>query len=293
MHETQITPPMQPSKLLAGIYVVPTPIGHLKDMTLRAIEVLKDVAIIYCEDTRVSRKLLDHYGIDCKVGIYHEHSREHERTAIIERAKSEAVALVSDAGTPLISDPGGKLISEARAQHVNVFPLPGASAVTTALSACGLDVRHFLFIGFLSTKKEQRKKQLRDNEEVDAAIVMFERASRLSSLLEDIEAVFPDRNIAVAREITKRYETFWQGHVSEARAHFLSPVKGELVVIIEKPVMVEKKTALGALELKLLKAALPSLGVKQSALLAADCFQISRNDAYQILQDLQKEDADE
>ncbi|HEY2467073.1 MAG TPA: 16S rRNA (cytidine(1402)-2'-O)-methyltransferase [Terracidiphilus sp.] len=230
--------------LAPGLYLVATPIGNLGDITLRALEVLKQADRIACEDTRQTQKLLNHFDITTPTVSYHEHnefSRAPELIGAIKDGKS--VAVVSDAGTPGISDPGSVLVRGAIAAGVPVIPIPGANAALSALVASGLPSEHFQFLGFLPEKTGARRSRLEDLavQDRDSAetIVFYEAPHRIAGTLADLESVFgPALRTAVARELTKIHEEFLRGTVAEVRAQLTSRdrIRGEFVVLIEAPV---------------------------------------------------------
>src|SRR5262245_38123197 len=198
--------------LSGGLHLVATPIGNLRDVTLRALEVLAAADVIACEDTRVTRRLLDHYGIATPLTPYHEHNAAAMRPKILARlAAGEALALVSDAGTPLISDPGFKLVREAAACGIAVFAVPGASSVTAALSIGGLPTDRFLFMGFLPPKSAARQAALAEVKDLAATLLILEAPSRLAASLADLAQVLGPRPAAIAREMTKLHEEVRRG----------------------------------------------------------------------------------
>jgi 16S rRNA (cytidine1402-2'-O)-methyltransferase len=221
--------------LAPGLYVVATPIGNLRDVTLRALDVLAGADLVLAEDTRVAAKLLAAYGLSAKLERYDEHGAERARPrALAALAAGARVALVSDAGTPLISDPGYRLVREAAAEGHRVFPIPGASALLAGLSAAGLPTDRFLFAGFPPPKPAARRTFLTDLAGVRATLVFFEGGSRLAASLTDMAAVLGGaREAAVCRELTKLYETVVRGRLAELAAdpQFAAP-KGELVVLV-------------------------------------------------------------
>jgi 16S rRNA (cytidine1402-2'-O)-methyltransferase len=220
-----------------GLYVVSTPIGNLGDITLRALEILAGVDQILAEDTRHSRRLLDHYGIETPVGAYHEHNAETARPLVLARLEQgQALALISDAGTPLISDPGYKLGLEAAAQGFRVYPVPGASALLAALVASGLPTDRFFFEGFLPAKMEARRARLNALARIEATLVFYEAPQRLAASLADLAAELGDRPARVARELTKLHETVQAGTLGELATFYASAeVKGEIVVVVAPP----------------------------------------------------------
>lgn len=224
--------------LPAGLYLVATPIGNLGDITLRALDTLRRCDVIACEDTRVTAKLLARHGIRRPLIAYHEHNAERARPGLLARiADGNAVALVSDAGTPLVSDPGYKLVRAAGERSLAVTALPGPSAALTALILSGLPSDRFLFLGFLPSRQGARRKALAEIATVRASLILFEAAGRLADLLDDMVATLGAREAAVARELTKRFEEVRRGSVGELAAHFRAAgaPRGEIVVVVGPP----------------------------------------------------------
>lgn len=222
--------------LYPGLYIVATPIGNLGDITLRAIATLRGVAAVACEDTRVTGKLLHHLEIKQKLIRYDDHASEVTRDHILALASQQPVALVSDAGTPLISDPGFKLVRAARERGVPVTSLPGPSAAIMALTLAGLPSDRFLFAGFLPNKDKARRDALRGLATVEATLVFYETAPRLTDALAAIGEELPGREVAVARELTKRFEECRTGSADELIAHYsANPPKGEIALVIAPP----------------------------------------------------------
>ena len=224
--------------LAPGLHVVATPIGNLRDITLRALETLAAADLIACEDTRVTRKLIDHYGIATPLTPYHEHNASAARPKILARlAEGAAVALVSDAGTPLISDPGFKLAREAAAAGYAVTALPGASAVLAALAVSALPTDRFMFEGFLPPRETQRQKRIDEIKLIPATLVLFETGPRIAAALADLAAALGPREAAVCRELTKYYEEVRRGDlISLARDYAASEEpRGEIVIVIAPP----------------------------------------------------------
>jgi|TARA_B110000881_G_C18477399_1_gene464623 16S rRNA (cytidine1402-2'-O)-methyltransferase len=217
------------------LFVVATPIGNLQDFTFRAVETLKNVHCIFAEDTRTSKKLINHYDIDTKLYSYHDYSSDKEIARVLDILNdNKDVALISDAGTPTISDPGYSLIRECISENIDIVPIPGASALTTAISASGLPSDAFTFMGFLPTKKGRQKK-ISSLEHLDTTIVLFESPHRLIKTLIQLKEALGERPVVVARELTKLYEEIIRGNFSSAIEFFESKkVKGELVIIIGK-----------------------------------------------------------
>jgi 16S rRNA (cytidine1402-2'-O)-methyltransferase len=219
-----------------GLYIVATPIGNLGDVTRRAVEVLGRCGAVACEDTRVTGKLLKHLGISKPLWRYDDHADEKARARLLEAMREQAVALVSDAGTPLVSDPGYRLVREARAAGIAVTSLPGASAPVLALTLSGLPNDRFLFAGFLPAKDKARAEVLAELANVRTTLVFFETAPRLAKSLEAIGDILPGREVAVARELTKLYEECRTGSAGELTAHYEAhPPRGEIVLLIGPP----------------------------------------------------------
>jgi 16S rRNA (cytidine1402-2'-O)-methyltransferase len=219
------------------LFVVATPIGNLEDITMRALRVLREASVIACEDTRQSRKLLDHYGIAVPTVSYHDHNEAARTAELIERLRAgEHVALVSDAGTPLISDPGYRLVRAAIEAGIAVVPIPGASAALSALAAAGLPTDAFRFCGFLPPKSGQRRKTLEDVASEACTLIFYEAPHRILETLDDIATILGSRPVVVARELTKLHEEFLRGTASQVREQLAArpAVKGEITLLIGK-----------------------------------------------------------
>ena len=214
------------------LYLVPTPIGNLEDITLRALRVLREVDLIAAEDTRVTRKLLSRYEITTPLTSFHEHNRYAKTVDLLERLDDSDIALVSDAGTPTINDPGQNLVAAAAEVGFDVVPLPGASAVTTALAASGIEVDGFVYVGFLPREKSKRVELLSSLSGERRTVVTFETPHRLAAALTDILKTLGDRRVAVCREMTKLHEEIFRGTVAEALNYFAKP-RGEFTLVIE------------------------------------------------------------
>ena len=223
---------------MSGIlYIVATPIGNLEDITFRAVRVLTEADLIACEDTRQTRKLLDHYGIAKPMISYHEHNeRARAQELIAELESGKTVALVSDAGTPLIADPGYRLVEVARWHNITVSPVPGASALLAALSASGMPTDAFVFRGFLPARSGPRRKVLEELKAHKATLVFYETPHRILEALDDIAAVLGSRPVALARELTKLHEEFLSGTAAGLKSGLeqRAAIKGEFVVMIAK-----------------------------------------------------------
>ena len=216
------------------LYVVATPIGNLEDVSARALRILREVHVIACEDTRHTRLLLQRYGITTPQVSYHEHNEQTRAQELLRRLQEgTSVALVSDAGTPVLSDPGFTLVRQAVAAGVPVVPVPGASAITAALSVAGLPTDRFVFLGFLPRKAGERRRALVDIARIPWTLVMFEAPHRVVRTLRDLGGVLGDRQVAVMRELTKKFEEIVRGTVSEVADRMAQPPpRGELTLVV-------------------------------------------------------------
>ncbi|AYC30861.1 16S rRNA (cytidine(1402)-2'-O)-methyltransferase [Paenisporosarcina cavernae] len=223
--------------LSSGIlYLIPTPIGNLEDMTFRAIRLMKEVSLIAAEDTRNTKKLCNHFGIDTPLTSYHDHNKEIAGAKLIDHLQQGLdVAIVSDAGLPCISDPGAEIVREAVAAGFTVVPIPGANAALTALIASTLPTESFTFYGFLPRNKKERRKELERIYFHDATLLFYEAPHRLKETLKDVlDVLGPNRKITLARELTKKFEEFLRGTVEEAFDWASSEeIRGEFVMVIE------------------------------------------------------------
>jgi len=217
---------------MSTLYVVATPIGNLSDLTERARIVLSSVPTVAAEDTRVTRKLLSHLGVSPHLTSLHEHSSPERLASVVAKLDSGDMAVVTDAGTPGISDPGSALVSAAVAAGHDVVPLPGASAVSAALSVTGWSFDRYLFVGFLPRKKTDRVSALKSINAEPGPVVVYESPHRIQDLLADIDEVLVDRQLTICRELTKLHEEIFRGSAAEAVSHFTQP-RGEFVVVIE------------------------------------------------------------
>ena len=218
--------------LPSGLYIVSTPIGNLKDITVRALSVLKNCDLIACEDTRVTRKLLSSYEIKSKNLVsLHEHSPQQKLIFLIDKIKKEkSIALVSDAGTPLISDPGIQLVILAINNNIKITPIPGPSAITASLVGSGLAHDNFFFVGFLPNKKK-RINTLNKYKKIDSLLIFYENAKRIKETINDMFSIFGNRKCVIARELTKYYETFYRGDFKKFK-NIKENLKGEITIII-------------------------------------------------------------
>ena len=224
-------------KAAPGLYLVATPIGNLGDITLRALETLAGVDIVACEDTRITRRLIERFSITATLKQYHEHNAEQARPKILEAlARGQSIALVSDAGTPLISDPGFKLVREVSAAGFAVIALPGPSSVLAALSVASLPTDRFFFEGFLPSKQNARRTRLSELARIDATLVMFESGARVQDSLQDLASIMGERDAAICREMTKLHEEVRRATVSELAAiSDTLETRGEFVLVIGPP----------------------------------------------------------
>ena len=221
----------------ARLYIVSTPIGNLEDITYRAVRILREVNVIACEDTRTTRRLLDRYGISTRTVSYHEHNEQERARELIERLeRGESIALVSDAGTPLLSDPGYRVVREAVEAGVPVEAIPGPSALLAALVASGLPTDQFHFAGFFPAKESQRLRLLESLGDEQATLIFYEAPHRILETLADLETVLPNREIAVARELTKIHEEVLRGTPASIRQTLSTrdSIRGEFVVLVAK-----------------------------------------------------------
>ena len=279
------------SKLAPGLYIVATPIGNARDITLRALDVLTSADVVVCEDTRITGKLFSMHNVSTPLKAYHEHNGEKMRPKILAHLNDgQAVALVSDAGTPLISDPGYQLVAAVREAGYEVFSVPGASSPVAALSIAGMPSDRFLFVGFLPPKTKARQGALSNIGDIAATLIVFENAKRLAALLSDIYNVLGDRDVAVCRELTKKFEEVKRGNASGLAAHYqeTGPPKGEIVVLIhgrsDADVLWEKKDVERALIIHL-----EASGTRQAADEVAALSGWRRREVYQLALESQSE----
>ncbi|MDB9734707.1 16S rRNA (cytidine(1402)-2'-O)-methyltransferase [Porticoccaceae bacterium] len=272
------------------LYVVATPIGNLADMVPRAVQTLQSVSVIACEDTRHSKKLLEHFSIDTPCIAYHDHTDQRSANKILTRLGSgEDVALISDAGTPLISDPGYRLVAQARSQGVSVIPIPGACAAISALSVSGLPTDKFRFVGFLAAKTAQRKNVLATLKSVPDTLVFYEAPHRICATLKDLIDVFGSDRIAfMAREITKTFETYIYGTIGELFEKVSADSnqqRGEIVLVLAGNVV--SNHSLSADAEKILKLLIKELPLAKAASLAAKITGDDKKQLYQLALTLQ------
>ena len=270
------------------LYLCPTPIGNLGDITYRTLETLKSVDLIAAEDTRNTLKLLNHFDINVPLTSYYEHNKAQKGGILIEKLKNgENIALVSDAGTPAISDPGEDLVRLCINEGIEIIPLPGASAFTTALVASGMPTGRFSFEGFLTTNKRNRKIHLSEVRDDTRTLIFYEAPHKLMYTLNDMLEVFGDREIVVARELTKKFEEFLRTTLKGAIDHFTeTPPKGEFVLIIkgaDKAALEdERKAALPSPEELVREYSAAGMRGKEISNRVADELGISKREAYDI-----------
>jgi 16S rRNA (cytidine1402-2'-O)-methyltransferase len=271
--------------LTPGLYIVATPIGNLGDLSPRAAETLRNADVILAEDTRVTGKLLAHAGAKVPMRRYDDHSTDADRAAVVERLASEAVVLVSDAGTPLISDPGCKLVRAAREAGHDVRTVPGPCAAIAGLTVAGLPTDRFLFLGFLPAKAKARADAIAEVVDVRATLVVYEGGPRLSDTLQALSANLGPRQAAVARELTKLHEQCVTGTLPELASYYADAVpKGEIVIVVGPPLEVE--TAGDETVDRLLEEALERLSPSRAAAEVAERLGIPRKRAYERALDI-------
>jgi 16S rRNA (cytidine1402-2'-O)-methyltransferase len=263
------------------LYIVSTPIGNLEDITMRAARALREADLIACEDTRHTRRLLDHLGISKPMVSYHEHNEPARAVELVERLTRGAnIALVSDAGTPLVSDPGYRVVKAAIDAGIQVVSIPGPSAALSALAASGLPTDSFRFCGFLPPKSTQRRKLLDALKHEDCTLIFYEAPHRILEALVDVEAVMGARQIVVARELTKMHEEFLRGSPAEVRAQLRSP-RGEITLLIGKGEPVPDETPIVDAVHALEKAGIPRMdAIKQVARERG----LSKRDVYRLME---------
>ncbi len=272
-----------------GLYVVATPIGNLGDITLRALATLAGVDLIACEDTRVTRKLLDRYGIATHLVAYHDHNAAKARPVLLQRlAEGASIALVSDAGTPLVSDPGYKLVAAAQEAGHAVTALPGPSALLAALTVAGLPTDQFLFAGFLPPKQAARRARIAELKAIPSTIVLFETGPRLAAALADLADGLGSRAAAVCRELTKLHEEIRRGDLDTlAQGAGVGEVRGEIVLVIGPPAVAEQPST--ADTETLLREALARSSLKDAVAEIAEATGLPRRQLYQRALELTKQ----
>ncbi|MGE5370355.1 MAG: 16S rRNA (cytidine(1402)-2'-O)-methyltransferase [Solirubrobacterales bacterium] len=270
---------------MGTLYICATPIGNLEDASFRLIKTLSTVDVIACEDTRHTQKLLNHFEIRCRTISYHQHNRASRGAELLAMLKEGlSVALVTDAGMPGISDPGADLVEQASNAAIPVLAIPGPSAAVTALAVSGLPIDRFVFEGFLPPKSGQRRTRLEAFRDETRTVVFYEAPHRLLALLLDIDAIFSDRTVVVARELTKVHEEVRRGTAKDLTAHYEShPPKGEITVLLAGAVIVEKTADLETIadEVEVLIEA--GVEKKEALKIKAREYGIKKGDLYKLM----------
>ena len=276
------------NKINSGLYIVSTPIGNLGDITLRALEVLKKSDVILCEDTRVSKKLLSYYNINKRLISYHKFNEKKNLKDVINILKdNQIVSLISDAGTPSISDPGKILINSCVKENILIVPIPGASAITAALSISGFS-NEFYFHGFLSDTDNSIKKELELFNNLNCSIVFFISVQKLNKKFDLLKEAFPEREIIICRELTKLHETIYRGKISEFnKLKFIS--KGEVTVIISEKKNSNKKDNLDESDKKKIKKLLNTRSIKDIVRIFSEQKNISKSKIYNYCLEIKNE----
>ncbi len=272
------------------LYVVATPIGNLGDISSRAIEVLRNVALIAAEDTRHTGQLLAHFGIRTKMVAYHDHNESEETPRLLaSMTRGESVALVTDAGTPLVSDPGYRLVKAAAEAGLKVSPIPGASALTAALSICALPVDRFCFEGFLQARPVARRDRLTLLVTEQRTMVFYESPHRIAAVVSDMASVFGgERRVTIARELTKQFEQAWYGSLADAIAAFANgdvPTRGEFVVVVEGAV---SQASFDQDEVRTMEILLRELSPSAASTLGSELLGVPRKRLYEVALFLKK-----
>lgn len=266
------------------LFVVATPIGNLEDITFRAVRVLKDVKVIACEDTRVSRKLLDRYDIETPMVSCHAHSSSADIQRLLDRlVDGDDVALISDAGTPLLSDPGSPLVEGAIALGVVVTPLPGPSALLAAIAGAGLPTARLLFLGFLPRGDGDRREVLAPIRNLSCTVVLYEAPGRVAGTLEVLERTLGNRPACVARELTKKFETFERGTLGALRERLAEGVRGEVVIVVGPPDEGNRAVALDDVREEARRLIARGEGASEIARTLAGAFGLTKKQTYKIV----------
>lgn len=265
------------------LYIIPTPLGNLEDITLRALRILKEVDVIAAEDTRHTRHLLAHYGIKTALTSYHEHNEREKASSLVEQIKNGInIALVSDAGTPAIADPGFRLVVAAIRAGIQIVPLPGASAVATVVSASGLPTDRFVFEGFLPAKKPQRRAKLQALRDLTATLVFYEAPHRLNDALSDMQQILGQRETVIGREVSKIHEEFLRGKVSEVIAQLAGrDVKGEITIVVHGSTG-EAQVSEAQLRSEIGRLTDEKIGVKEISELLGARYGLSKREVYRL-----------
>lgn len=281
--------------MVGTLYVVATPIGNLADVTLRALSTLREVDLIAAEDTRVTRKLLTHYGIDTPTTPYHQHNLTRKTEQILEALKAgKNIALVSDAGTPGISDPGYEIIRLAIANEIPVTAIPGPSAIINALVLSGLPTSHFAFEGFPPRRTGERRKYFASLKDDAHTLIFYESPNRLISMLEDMKEVLGDRRIAIIREATKVFEEVHRGNISTAIERFTKvEPKGEITIVIAGAEVSVKSASIEDIESTLLELIKGGMSDRDAVHMASKLYPIAKKNIYRLMIEMKRRSEDE
>ena len=272
---------MNKNTKLGTLYIVATPIGNLNDISHRALEILSMVDICAAEDTRKSNILFRSYEIKTRLVSYHKYSEHEKLDYFISKLKSgKDVALISDAGTPLISDPGYLLVKKARKLSIKVIPIPGSSSLTAAISVSGLPINRFTFYGFLPRRIKAKRELIEFMANDTNTSIIFESAKRIESFLKSLIEVCPEKEVFIAREMTKKYESYYSGKTYKVLEKISSELKGEFVIVIKGSLDKEKSSLMNKDERRILKILLENMKKKDALLLASKIFGINKNSIY-------------
>ena len=272
---------MNKNTKLGTLYIVATPIGNLNDISRRALEILSMVDICAAEDTRKSNILFRSYEIKTRLVSYHKYSEHKKLDYFISKLKSgKDVALISDAGTPLISDPGYLLVKKARKLSIKVIPIPGSSSLTAAISVSGLPINRFTFYGFLPRRIKAKRELIEFMANDTNTSIIFESAKRVEPFLKSLMEVCPEKEVFIAREMTKKYESYYSGKAYQVLEKISSELKGEFVIVIKGSINKEKSSLMNKDERRILKILLENMKKKDALLLASKIFGINKNSIY-------------
>jgi 16S rRNA (cytidine1402-2'-O)-methyltransferase len=278
---------------MSTLYVVGTPIGNLEDITLRALRVLREVSLVAAEDTRTTRKLLSHFEIDSPLTSYHDHNKLSKLSSIVDALERGDVALVSDAGTPGVNDPGAELVIAVTEAGHEVVPIPGPSAVTSALSIAGIPIEQFVYLGFLPRRSSARRKLFDSVVNEERVLIAFETPHRVVGALTDAKDALGDRSIVICRELTKMHEEIFRGSVSDALDHFTEP-RGEFTLIIDGASAASELDESAAVQAKaILREELSrGHGSKDAMAAATATTGLSKNDLYRLWLDISRDQSE-
>lgn len=270
------------------LYIVSTPIGNMSEFTPRAIEILKSVELIACEDTRTSKILLDHFDIGTRLASYHKFNERESAQKFLDVLESgKDIALISDAGYPLVSDPGSILVDETIKKGFNVTTISGASAFLNALVSSNMSLKRFTFIGFLDSKRSSRKKQLEEIKGYQETMIFYESPHRIRETLEDLLLIFGDRKMVLARELTKKFEEYIRGNVSEVLEE-LDGIKGEIVLIVDGAELIGEGTQDDIIESEILKLVEKDIPTKEIVEIICGKYDVKKNKIYDLVCEIKK-----